>query len=185
MPLFQGSPISELLHRSLQTAVSEVEGLGVTELGNPAIAGWIETLWAKHRPDVPVIFPTQRSGDTREEREERNDYGRRVIVTVTYVDVSVPFQGSSDLFRVRPSTTRVINEDIRMGHGCLICSLPLDDASTEKIDKVFAMVEGNLQQMRNDVGCFDKTALEQLSRLAAERKAKLQANAEKMKKLGL
>ena len=129
-------------------------------------------------------MPERKTGSQREEREERDDYGRRILVTVTYADVSVPFRGDGSLFNVMPSTSSVIHEDIDVASGGLTYSLPLDEASAEKIDKLFARVAANLQQMTNDVENFSKTAPEYLSRLAAERKAKLDADAEKMKELG-
>jgi len=185
MSLFQGESIHGVLQRSLMSAVRAIEQVGLTALSDPALAGRIEKLWASHRPDVPVIFPDQRTGERREDRVARNDYGQRVLVPITYVDVQVPYKGDASLFKVMPSRSPTIDERIMADAGRLSFSLNLDEASKEQIDKLLAKIEANLQQMRIDVGHYGKSALEQLARAAADRKYKLAAYAEQMKKLGL
>jgi hypothetical protein len=184
MHLFQGIPIHELLQRNLQAAAGEIRQLGLTELSNPALAGWIEKLWARHLPNVPVIMSDQRTGQQRESHVPRNDHGRHIMVPITYVDISVPFSGDGGLFKVMPSRSQMIDERIEVLPSKLTFSLNLDDACKELIDRLLGKIDGNLQQMRNDVDAYSKSALEQLTRFAADRKATLGDNADKMKKLG-
>jgi hypothetical protein len=183
MYLFQGRPVSDLLQTELQAAARSVEGLGLTELSNPALAGWVEKLWAQHLPDIPVIFPDRRRGTKRPERVERDDYGRRIVVDVTYLDVVVPFKGDGNMFNVMPSTSSVIQVPIDVGHEHLTYSLPFDEASDETINGVFSQIERNLKQMRTDVETFCLSAVKQLLGLAANRKTKLEADDRKASKL--
>jgi hypothetical protein len=67
--------------------------------------------------------------------------------------------------------------------GALIYSLPPDEANDDRINRLFAPIVGNLKNLRNDIERFGPSAVNQLSRFAAERRAKLEEDEQKAKKL--
>jgi hypothetical protein len=184
MSLFQSAHLNDVLSARLRAAAAKVSALSHADLCNPALAGTIEGIWAEHRPDVPTIYPTQKHGTKRQTTQHREDYGRHITVDVTYVDVSIPFRGDGEMFKCLPSSSKIIQEDIAVGHDHLLYSVPLDRADGGKIDALLADVEGNLKTMRADVEAFDKKAISELSQLAVQRKARLDDDTAKAKKLG-
>lgn len=186
MSLFKGEPIHHVLTERFATAREAVHDFDLPTLQNPNLAGRIEKLWADCAPEAPTILGDQKhSSEPREERRERNDgFGRRITVATTYIDIWVPFHGDAEMFKVMPSRSRVIDEQLHVQRSDLVYSLPLDDANAEKIEALLADIDGNLQVMRKDVEDFGKSAVQQLMALAVERRTKLAADADKRKKLG-
>jgi len=57
----------------------------------------------KNAIEVPILDRSQVVIDHREVARQVNDYGRNITVTTTEIEVSVPFAGASDAFRIQPS----------------------------------------------------------------------------------
>jgi hypothetical protein len=181
--VFQSKSIHDLLSSRLSDAADQVRNLGLDQLRNPALAGLLTKLWTSRLPEVPVIFLDRKHGRKRVEQRHQDDHGRNVIVEVTYLDVSVPFHGDGSMFDMMPSTSTIIHDRVHVQEGALIYSLHLDEANDDKINRLFAQIEGNLKSLRSDIESFGASAVNQLSRFAAERRAKLEEDEQKARKL--
>lgn len=174
MTLFRTEHLQPMLEANLRTAMATLNNFTLQQLSDPALAGKIEQLWASYRPNVPVLCRADKYGERRETTRRRNDHGRDITVQVTVVDVLVPYRGDERMFRVTPSSSAILNEQVQVRGGCLHYEMPLDPAQEPRFEKLLDQIEQNLDTMRREEEAFSKNALIRLNVAAAERRKKLE-----------
>jgi hypothetical protein len=81
----------------------EINGLDAARILNTTVDTLCKYYEEKNAIEVPVLDRSQVVIDHREVVRRVNDYGRDITVTAIEIEVSVPFEGASDAFRIRPS----------------------------------------------------------------------------------
>ncbi|MGH7489491.1 MAG: hypothetical protein ACREMY_28405, partial [bacterium] len=81
----------------------EINNLDAARILNTTVDTLCKYYDEKNAIEVPVLDRSQVVIDHREVVRKIKDYGRNITVTATEIDVSVPFEGASDAFRIQPS----------------------------------------------------------------------------------
>lgn len=177
MSLFQRFGLSDILRQRLEDARQRVLRMELSELQEPSLAGHLEKLWRSSRSDnFPVLQRASKRGTRRQVSYPTDDYDREVVRNMTVVDVSVPFEGDGQLFHVRPSTCAILNEEIDVSGNYILYTMPLDPSAEPQFEKMLDQIEVNLGRLRSETEQFDKTAVQELLRVADDRRRELEAD---------
>jgi Skp family chaperone for outer membrane proteins len=90
-------------------------------------------------------------------------------VPVKLYDVSIPFVGDPESFRIAPSRCGVPQRKATIGSNALTITIPDDDNADSTIDNFKKTIEGNLQTARSEYAQM-KAQLDQTVSAAAERR---------------
>jgi ribosomal protein S21 len=94
---------------------------------------------------------------------------------VTWLDVSIPFVGEAETFRIGPSSMALLNNRATIGHNTLTVSVADDERAESAVQDFKRMVEGNLHSLRAEYE-RNKPQLEQtIQQAATHRKAQIDA----------
>lgn len=165
--LFQKSLYTECERLKAQ-AINEVAHLDRAIFSNPALVGVVQKLTEQHRIDI-AEFRGEVTAERRTEQRTIDDYGRRVTVPVKLYDVSIPFVGDPESFRIAPSRFGVPQRKATIGSNALTITIPDDDNADATIDNFKKTIEGNLQTARSEYAQM-KAQLDQAVSAAAERR---------------
>jgi hypothetical protein len=172
--LFQHS-LYAVFEQRKSIAVQEVENLDRSILRDPSLGGALQKITTKHELDV-ARFQGENTAKRRiEERDTSDGFGDHHRIKMPWYDVSIPFVGDADSFRIAPSRCSIPNCHARIGQNELMISVP-DDAGTDAVVESFkSIVNGNLQTLKFEMQQM-KPQLEQAIQQAADhRRAELDA----------
>lgn len=161
----------------------EVAELGGDRLLNTSVDDLCAYLEAKYRVDVPTLRRDEIVADQREtqidvsgdRRRYISDRGRPFYVPATAVEVSIPFDGDAEAFRIRPTSYTSNPPRGRIGDRSLILKVEGTDLSADRvraeIDATIAEVETYLQTLRGNAEGLN-SQLNGLARGAIEQRRK-------------
>jgi hypothetical protein len=181
--LFQGSWHSVWTH-TIRTAVDDVGKLDRKVFSDPALAGHLQRIAEKYSFDVARINKEGIHADRREtEREGQDAWGDRRVFKQTWLDVTIPFTGDAESFKIAPSRSIIPSHHCTIGGDALTITIP-DDASTDNAVQTFvSQVSQNLDGLRAEYE-QSKPQLEQAIKSAADRrKEQIDAERDRDKKL--
>jgi hypothetical protein len=165
--LFQGSLYSEG-EKAKSSAVKEVEKLNRAMFSNPALGGVLEKIAARHRINI-AQFQGEVTAKSRTAERVTSDYGELRNVRVPLLDVSIPFVGDPETFRMAPSRCAMPSHTVEIGTNALMITIP-DDASADAVVENFQKaVRGNLQTLTAEYEQM-KSQLDQAVQAAASRR---------------
>jgi hypothetical protein len=165
--LFQKSLYTEC-ERLKALVVREVEKFDRALFGNPALAGIVQKIADKHQIKV-AEFRGQVTAKRRVEERTIDDFGDRRVIDVKVLDVSIPFVGDPESFRIAPSRSGIPQRKAQIGSKALMITIPDDENADTTIDNFKKTIEGNLQTARTEFAQM-KTQLDQAVSAAAERR---------------
>lgn len=159
-------------------AVQEVESLDASIFNDPALGGVLQKIAAKHNLDVARFEGEIIAGRRTEDRRVSDGFGDFHVVKSTFLDVSIPFVGDPESFRIMPSRCGVPDRQATIDRNALVIKVP-DDASAERtIEDFKGIVGGNLQTLRAECELM-KPQIEQAVQVAVDRcKARIAAQQE-------
>jgi hypothetical protein len=166
--LFQHS-LYAVFEQRKSLAVQEVENLDRSILRDPSVGGALQKIAAKHELDV-TRFEGETTAKRRiEERDASDGFGDRHRIKTPWYDVSIPFVGDADSFRIMPSRCSIPDRHARINQNQLMISVP-DDAGTDAaVENFKSIVKGNLQTLQFELQQM-KPQLEQAIQQAADRR---------------
>ncbi|MGX9117890.1 hypothetical protein ACWTU6_14585 [Mesorhizobium sp. BHbsci] len=149
--LFQGPSWHQEFEARVRKAIDTVARMPRDEVSNPASAGILDELARSFRFDVPTLLVDQKSGNRREERRVTEDgWGERVNHSFPIMDITIPFSGDPDGFRLHPShSPHGLRATIRS--GSIVLSLPDDDRVQSAVDSFEGRVSQTLDLLRREV----------------------------------
>jgi hypothetical protein len=155
------------LRKSL--AIQDVENLDRFILRDPSLGGALQKIATKHELNV-ARFQGEITAKRRiEDRDVSDGFGGSHRVKAPWYDVSIPFVGDADSFRIAPSRCSIPDRHARITQNELMISVP-DDASTDAaVEKFKSIVNGNLQTLQSELQQM-KPQLEQAIQQAADRR---------------
>jgi hypothetical protein len=166
--LFQKSLHAIFEHAKAQ-ALQEVDNLDRPILGNPALGGVLQKITAKHDLDVARFEGEITARRRTEDRRVSDGFGDSQVVKSSSLDVSIPFVGDPESFRIMPSRCGVPDRQATIERNALIITIP-DDADAERaIDHFKGIVNGNLQALRSEYEQM-KPQIEQAIQAAVDRR---------------
>ena len=180
-PLFQGS-IYDFQKQRLAGAVAEVKALSASDLLDPSLAGKLDKIADQHfNVAVATLRPEERRGRHRDVPSQGTEFGRPVVRKVSYIDVTIPFNGDATSFSFAPSSSHVIMENTLIQDGAIGVSL-LDDSNLDKnVDDIIKRVGENLDRIRAEMEQWRPHARKTLDQVAEQRIAELKAQKERDK----
>ncbi|MER9615592.1 hypothetical protein [Mesorhizobium sp. M0207] len=132
-------------------AVQIINQMSRADILDPNIAKTLDGLAAKQVLVVPELVVSAIDGARREEsREDSDGWGGRFMRSVAFMDVTIPFRGDEDGFRVTPSHSPLgLRAEIR--HDSLLLTLPDDGQVQAGVDRFVERVSGALDSLRKEV----------------------------------
>ena len=123
------------------------------------------------------------SAKAREDETVIHDYGESRIVKHAMLDVTIPFSGDSNSFKLRPSQCALLSQRISLGETSLTLSVQDDQNAQREVDSVVNQLMKNLDALRAEYD-QSKPQMEQAIQQAAEsRKAKIVSENDRDKNL--
>jgi hypothetical protein len=165
--LFQKSLYTEC-ERLKSRAIKEVEKLDRATFGNPALAGIVQKIADRHQIEI-AEFRGEITAERRVEGRTVDDYSDLRNIDVKLLDVSIPFVGDPESFRIAPSRSAIPQRKAVIGSNALTITIPDDDNTEAAIDSFKKTIEGNLQTARSEYAQM-KAQLDQAVSAAAERR---------------
>jgi len=166
--LFQYS-LFAIFEQRKTLAVREVENLERSILRGPTLEGLLQEIAAKHELDVAHFQGEVVAKRRIEERDVSDGFGGHHHVKEPWLDVSVPFVGDADSFRIASSNCSIPDRRVRIGQNQLVISVRDDDGADAAIETFKSIVSGNLRTLQSEARQM-KSQLEQAIRQAADRR---------------
>lgn len=171
-----GASWHNVLTSAIRQAAGQVEKLDRKVFLGPSLDGHLEKIAKDNSLEIAEIDDKGISARRRiTERDGYDGWGDRRTVKQTWLDVTIPFTGDSDSFKISPTSSTLIYEDCSIGRNSLTLTIPDDDGADAKVKSFVEMLRNNLRNLKEDYE-RDKPQIEQAIRTASEqRKAKIDA----------
>jgi hypothetical protein len=179
--LFQKS-FHAIWQHTLRVATEEVQKLDRRVFNDPALGGVLARIAAKYDIEVARFEGEATAKRRTEEREGRDSWGDHRKFKATWLDVSIPFVGEAETFRVAPSSWSVPNNKVTVGRNTLTISVADDDRADAAVESFKKTVSGNLQTLRAEYERVKPQLAEAIQQAADGRKAEIGAEDERDKK---
>lgn len=174
----------------------EIDGMDGDRLLNTSVDDLCEYFVQQYRIDVPVLNVDEIVADQSETEIDVSqdplrfipDRSRPAYIKGTAIEVTIPFEGEAEVFKIQPSTYTLNPPRGEVRNGELVLLIEGTDLEAEevrsKIDKTLAEIQSYLTNLRENVkGLNDQ--LSSLARAAIERrKEKLLGNRNLVASLG-
>jgi hypothetical protein len=174
--LFNKRALSEYLQEREATAYSAIAEFDADEILNKSPADLLTIVSAHSQVHVPTLRRDHEFMDTpAETSHEVNDYGRQVTVPGMQYQLTIPFDGDSELFRLRPNSSSPsppIGTILLRQLFIRVAGSELDVTETRKLfEKIIMEIEKYLTWQRADVGPFnERVRVEATKRITERRK---------------
>jgi hypothetical protein len=165
--LFQGSLYAEC-EKAKSSAVKEVEKLNRSVFDNPALGGVLEKIAARHRINIAQL-QGEVTAKSRTAERVTSDYGEFRNVRAPVLDVSIPFVGDPQTFRIAPSRCAIPPHSADIGSNTLTITIPDDAAADAAVENFQKVIRGNLQTLTTEYEQM-KSQLDQAVQAAASRR---------------
>jgi hypothetical protein len=171
-----------LWQHMLKQAVDDVGRLDRRIFSDPALGGALQKIADKYSVEVATIQPGVSATRRVVEKEGDDGWGERRKFKQTWLDVSIPFTGEAESFRVSPSSCSIPSQHARIGNSELIISVIDDDNADGQVKSFIDVVTGNLNTLRTEY-IREKAQMDLVIQQAADRrKAEIAAEDERDKK---
>lgn len=166
----------------------EINALDAARILNTTVDTLCKYYEEKNAIEVPVLDRSQVVIDHREVPRRINDYGRDITVTATEIEVSVPFEGASDAFRIQPSMYTMNPPDGVIAGGQLTFVVDAhgrdDQGVKREIERTLDQIEQQLGNLRANVAEFQRELPPLVRDWIERRRAKLLADQKLVSSLG-
>jgi hypothetical protein len=167
----------------LQKAAADVEKLDRKAFSDPSLGGLLNKIAQKYSFDIAAINKEGIAASRRELERYHNDYGERRAVKYSVLEVTIPFSGEAESFKIMPSSSVIPNHTAELREGSLLLTIPDDANADATVLNFVSQLNHNLAALRKDYEQA-KPQLEQAISAAAERrKQTIQKEQERDKKL--
>lgn len=142
----------------------------------------------KHRITVPTIDRENIEIDDREVLRTFQDYGRTIQTKITEIIVTVPFQGTAEIFRVRPTTYRMSSPIAKVFPNHLTFTVHAENRNADQIrneiETTLDDIDFNLNNLRKDVSNIQNQLPDTTRQFVESRRKKLLADRNLVSELG-
>jgi hypothetical protein len=178
------APFYPVWQQTIQKAVAEVNSLDRGLFSDPALAGRLQAIAERYSLEVARLQKDRMEARARQQQGQVNDgWGGRQNVTRSWLDISIPFTGDAESFRVCPSRSVVPSQAADINDSALVVSLLEDDSTEQRVQTFVSQISQNLDALRAEYEQA-KPQLEQALQQAAElRRTQIVAERERDSKL--
>lgn len=172
--LFQKS-FHALWQHMLRLAAEDVQKLHRKLFNDPALGGHLQKIAAKY--DVVVArFEGEATAKRRvEERQGQDGWGEYRKIKTTWLDISLPFVGEAETFRVAPSSMAILFKRATIGRNTVTISVVDNEGADGEVQEFKKMVEGNLETLRAEYERNKPQLGQTIQQAATHRKAQIDA----------
>jgi hypothetical protein len=166
-----------------RVAVAAVRNLDRETISDPGLASILDKIVNYHTLQVAVFQPGLIKGKRRGVARVISEFGESRNVTIQVMDVTIPFQGDADSFRLSPSycTIPSLRCDIEDDH--LLVTMA-DDANVQRnVDQFVQQVTQNLEALRSEVANWVPQIRATLDQVASARMKEIASQDERDKGL--
>lgn len=165
----------------LRAAANDVNGLSRDLFSNPSLGGQLQKIAEKYSLDVARINKEGITAEAREEEFQGTDYGRHFTGKRSLLDVTIPFSGDPDSFRLSPSRSAVIMQRINIGQDSLTLTIADDQNAQREVDTVVTQLTQNLDTIRAEYEQAKPQLDQTIQQAANSRKNQISAEDERDK----
>lgn len=167
MNLFK-HPVSSYVASVRDAAIRDVKNFSEHQLADPALAGYLDAIAAKHTPKPPLIGAPS---------------GADKIADPT-IQVSIPIKGDMKLMELRPSQTNDPGFMFHLHDTSLVVTVPDDDTTQACVSAFCKSISISLQSLAQDLEKGFASLRADLDAVAAERLSQIKAEKARHAKLG-
>jgi hypothetical protein len=172
--LFQKS-FYQVWQLQMKAAVDEVQKLDRNLFKDPSLGGVLQSIAKKYEIEI-AHFQGEMTAERRtEERQGQDGWGGYRMIKTTWLDVSIPFVGEAETFRIAPSSMAVLFKRATIDRNALTVRVVDNDAADKEVQDFKNMVEGNLQILRNEYHQHKPQLEQAIQQAATQRKAQVDA----------
>lgn len=166
----------------------EINGVDSDRLLNTGVDDWVKYFEEISDLDVPVLDREQITVDQREVTKHLRDYGRDIVVTTTEIEVTVPFNGTSDAFHIQPSMYTTCPPEARVASNAVTFWVDAHQRTSDQvkaeIDRTLDLIEKQLSNLRANVEEYKREVAPMARELIERRRKKLMADKSLVSSLG-
>jgi hypothetical protein len=158
-----------------QRAAQAVRQLDRRAFGDPGLAKCLDDIANSLSLDVAVLRKGEVSAERfEEERMFRDAFGDPFKKTMCGLNVSIPFTGDGDSFRLSPSRATQPGREAELTGNCLAITVPLTDGSQVEVDRFIQIVSENLDGLRRESDLAKVQLRKNLDAVADQRKKEIE-----------
>lgn len=169
---------------TLRRAADDVLKLDRKLFSDPALGGHLKKIADKYSVEIARIIKDGIRAKRREtERDIIDGWGERRRVKQTWLDVTIPFSGEAESFKIAPSRPIIPSNHSTIGANALTLTIPDDESAQGTVDTFVAQISQNLDALRAEYE-QSKGQLEQIiQNTANQRKQQIEAERARDQKL--
>lgn len=161
--LFNNDDWHSVDQRQRKELAKEIDSINGDRLLNSSVDDLCDYFEKKYRIEVPVLKPEEIVADQRETKidvsGDQSRYfsnpGQPFYVNGTTVEISVPFEGDSEVFKIQPTSFTMSPPRAEVKNNNLIIKIEGTDLSAERVrtdvNRTVAEIEGYLVTLRSNV----------------------------------
>jgi hypothetical protein len=172
--LFQKS-FHAVWQQMLKQATQDVQKLDRKLFSDPALGGHLQRIATKYDVEVARFEGEMTAKRRTEERQRQDGWGDYRMMKTTWLDVSIPFVGEAETFRIAPSSMTLLSNRATVGHGALTISVIDNERADGEVQDFKKTVEGNLHTLRTEYERVKPQLEQTIQQAATQRKAQIDA----------
>lgn len=157
----------------VREAVSDVEKLPRSAFSDPALAGKLQKIAAKHDADIARFEGEITAKRHETEREGRDSWGDYRVMKQKWLEVTIPFKGEAECFRIAPSRSAIPQHQAAIGAQSLMITIPDDAGADQAVQSFIQILNGNLSTLRTEYEQVKHQLQEAIDQAVARRQAQI------------
>jgi hypothetical protein len=129
----------------------------------------------KHKIEIAQLQGEVTAERRTEQRERQDNWGDVRTVTVTWLDLSIPFVGEAETLRVGPSNMLLLFDRIGIDRNSITLTVPDDEGAESKLADFKKNVEHNLEILRREYEAAKPHLERAVQQAADQRRAQIEA----------
>jgi len=165
------------VHSNLvRRAVQDVEQLDRRLFLDPALAGHLQKIVAKHKVNVATVTSDGIEAEASSVSGQGSDYGRPITVTHKVLRVSIPIKGDPETVTIAPSTHTLLAIPHELIGTHIFIIIADDERAQSEIEDFIKTVNENLDTLRQEIQRYDGQIAKAVNDAAERRKAEIEAD---------
>lgn len=173
--LFFQKSFHAVWQNALRLAAEDVQKLDRKLFNDPALGDHLRKIATKYDIEVARFEGEMTAKRRTEEREAQDGWGDYCKIKTTWLDVSIPFIGEAETFRVGPSSMTLLYKRATIGRNAVTISVVDNEGAEGEVQEFKKMVEGNLQTLRTEYENVRPQLEQAIQQAAHHRKTQIDA----------
>jgi hypothetical protein len=177
-------PVYAALTNVATQAFDDVRALNREIFCGPHLEEHLQKIARKYEFEVATIDVGGITGKRRQEKRRAQDgWGERVSIEQMWIDVTIPFSGDPDSFKIMPSQAVIPTKAASIGIKTLTLSVLDNDRTQSEVNLFVAQIKQNLDCLRVDLSGLKSRIGQTIKDEAERRKRQIDTENDRAKKL--